>query len=244
MDLKKNLSVERKWVFFFGLGLVVLFSILIGLLNIGVIYLFGLPFIGLIVGIILIWISRVGLRVKATVSLLPILLIILSFFLFLFLMRAEPEVFLIPLHYQGEIVIFYDEPCGRAVRYENGRRIYEFPNSGILISQFEKNSGHLNRNFFLVDESRSRIEIPQFRWQNFETEKKEIPNESFTEDTVGTFWSYGSETYHLSRNSLAFIIASYRHFERDQKDRWQESKMFTEKAGELLKRCREDFELF
>jgi hypothetical protein len=88
-------------------------------------------------------------------------------------------------------------------------------------------------------------EIPQFLRQNFQTEKNEwndshsTPVKEFTEDIVGAFWGYGTETYLFSQNSFSHIISDFRHFERDAKESWLDRKRFTETAVKLLKECRD-----
>ena len=76
-------------------------------------------------------------------------------------------MFLIPQNVRGEIVVFYDESCGQEAVYENGSRIYKVPESGILITKFKENPGHLNRKFYSVDADGNRTKIYEFHWQNF-----------------------------------------------------------------------------
>jgi hypothetical protein len=239
-----QLPKERKGTFIVGLAFTVIFSLLIGFLHVGVLYLFGTPFLGLGVGILLIWLSRIGRESKLLFSLLPFALIIVSFFLFLYIRTAEGETFLIPANYRGEIVVFYDEPCGEPPIYEGGRRLYALSPEGVLITQATKNDGYLNRRFYLVREDEHRDAIPQFGWQDFDTEKKEwgtynrATAEELTKETVGVFRTYGRETYYTSRNSIGYIVSDYRWFDRDQKKTSLESKRFSEKAAEMLEKCR------
>lgn len=243
--MAENSAKTRNWVFITGLFLTVISSVVIGVFNIGVLYLFGIPILTMALGVVFVWIARISAKVKIFVTLSPILVIPLSFYTAYQLGKAEPETFLVPNIYRGEIVVFYDEPCGREPKKENGRRIYEISNKGVLITKFKKNQGILDQEFFLVEDEQNRIEIPYFRRQNFETEKKEWttfqkgPNEEFTRETVGAFFAYGRETYFLSGNSLGYIISNYHYFERDEKERWREGKHFAEVAGKLLKECRE-----
>lgn len=65
------------------------------------------------------------------------------------------------------------------------------------------------------------------------------PVESFSKDTVGAFWAYGSETYFVSRNSIGYRIWSYNDLERDSKVTWNESKQFAENAKLELHSCLE-----
>jgi hypothetical protein len=240
-----QLPKERKGTFIFGLALTIIFSLLIGFLHVGALYLLGTPFLGLGVGVLLIWISRVRQESKLLISLLPLPLIIGSFFLFLYIRTAEGETFLIPADHRGEIVVFYGEPCGEPPRYENGRRLYALSPEGILITQATKNDGYLNRKFYQVPDEGYREEIPQFRRQDFDTEKKEwgtytwVANKELTKENVGVFWAYGTKTYLTSRNSISYIVSDYHFWERDPKIRSLEGERFAERAEILLKSCRE-----
>lgn len=235
---------KRKWIFVTGAILVVFFSAVIGFIHIGVLYLFGIPILGLLVGILLIWTGKANVKTKILASVVPIPLIIAMFFLSFYLNKAEAETFLIPGRYRGEIVVFYDETCGQDTLIEKGRRIYQLSKDGVLITKFKKNRGYLDQKFYLVDENENRTEIPNFLRQTFETEKKEwadfhsTPVEEFTKETVGAFHSYGAETYLFSPKSFGFIISDYRYFDMDSKDISLERKQFTETAVKLLKECR------
>ncbi|MDM7922266.1 MAG: hypothetical protein QUS14_08185 [Pyrinomonadaceae bacterium] len=240
-----SLPEKRKGVFIVGLTLTVVFSILIGLLHFGVLYLFGVPFLGIFAGIVLIWYSQISRAAKFFISVLPLPLIISSFFLFLYLRTAEGEDFVVPAAYQGEIVVFYNEPCGTPVHYERGRRIYEIPNEGVLITQGLKNEGYHDRKFYIRQSDGILDEIPIFGRQDFETEKKEwgtytrATQPELTLDTVGAFWSHGRETYFLSRDSIGYTVSTYREFSRDAKERAFEQKEFTGRAEALLIKCRQ-----
>ncbi len=235
----------KRWLFNIGVILIVLSSIVIGVYNFGVLYLFGIPILTLILGILFVWLERRRFKAKIAVTLLPLLIIPASFFIAYQLSKAEPETFLIPSDLRGEIVVFYDEPCGQETKREAGRRIYEISNEGVLITKFKENRGFLDLKFYLVDESGNRTEIPYFHRQKFETEQREwnisrsSPVSEFTRESVGVFLAYGTETYSLSRNSLGYIISDYHYFERDEKERWLEGKHFAKTAGKLLSDCRD-----
>jgi len=239
---------KRSWVFKTGVILTVFWSVIIGIFNIGVFYLFGIPILGLLLGIIFVWIAKVNIKKKILLTILPIPIILLSFFLIFEITKAEPETFLIPKDLRGEIVVFYDEPCGQQPGYENGRRIYKIPDSGVLITNFKKNRGHLDQNFYLVDENENKNEIPRFHWQSFDSEQRNwyhfhsTPVTELTKDTVGAFWSYGSDTYGLSKNSFSYIISTFKYYEEDQKEQWLERKQFTKMTEKLLKECRQSYQ--
>ena len=240
----QNLAKTQK-SFITGAVLCVLSSIVIGVFNVGVLYLFGIPILTFLAGLVLVWFSKIQFGAKVAATLIPIPVAILSFFVAFQINKAEPETFLIPQDFRGEIVVFYDEPCGKLPVHRNGRRVYEISSDGVIITQFKKNDGYLDRNFCFSDSERSETEIPYFHRQDFETERMEwssshsSPLEDFTKETIGAFWN-SSETYMASRNSLSFMITNFGYYGRDQKDVWFERKEFAKKAVQLLKQCRED----
>lgn len=234
----------RKRLFIVGLVITVLFSVIVGLLNVGILFWLGIPALPLITGILMIWFSKTPVIWRIGVTLLSILIISASFMISLQIRKAEPETFLIPDGFRGEFVIFYDEPCGSPPKYVDGRRIYEIPESGVLVTAFDKNKGYLDRKFFFVTNEGTMREFPEFHRQNYETERKEwhlyqrTPAEDFTRETVGAFSSYGSTLVFESRNLFGYIVADYRRFEEPEKDRFEQRKQFEQNAKRLLKLCR------
>ncbi|MDP4255061.1 MAG: hypothetical protein Q8938_13715, partial [Bacteroidota bacterium] len=49
--------------------------------------------------------------------------------------KSEPETYLIPKGFQGRATIIFNQKLGVPSKYENGRRVYEMPLNGILLSQ-------------------------------------------------------------------------------------------------------------
>jgi hypothetical protein len=241
-----KLPEAKRRAFVIGVVLTMVFSILIGVLGVGVLYVWGIPVLGLFAGLILIWLSGASIRTKVILSLVPWPIIVGVFVFFIFINAAEAETFLIPGDYRGEIVVFYDEPCGQPPEFRDGRRLYRLSADGVLITQHSKNRGYFNRRFFSADGDIGLREIPQFGRQNFETEKEEwgkytlrATKEELTKETVGVFWAYGSETYFASKNSITYIVSDYKTFEQnDQKSKRLERMRFTEKAVDLLRNCR------
>ena len=50
---------------------------------------------------------------------------------------VEGEIHLIPKGYEGPVIIAFDEQNGMPEKYENGSRVYEIPNDGVLRTQFK-----------------------------------------------------------------------------------------------------------
>ena len=55
--------------------------------------------------------------------------------------RADPEKHLIPKGFAGPVIIIYDQKDGNPEKYNDGFRIYEIPENGILRTQFKHPSG-------------------------------------------------------------------------------------------------------
>ena len=243
-EMTEKILQKRDWKFTIGIILTIFWSVVIGFLHIGVIYLFGIPLVGLVLGFIFIWISKKSIKKKTLWTTLCIPIIVATFFVSYKIGKAEPESFLIPQNYRGQIVVFYNEKCGQEPVYENGRRIYNIPESGILITKIKENRGYLDRKFYLLDENGNRSEILEFHWQSFETEKENwkhfnsSPIEEFTKDSVGAAWAYGTETYFLSKNSISYMIINHHYYEKPEKERFLENRQFTKNAESLLKECR------
>lgn len=230
--------------FVIGLATIIAASVIVGLLGIGVLYLFGVPFLLLVPGLFLVWRSDRPVVVKALTSLLPFPIVSGTFLLSIWLNTGPPELYRLPYDFRGEFVVYFDEPCGIDPVYEASTLIYAIPPSGILITRSKMPSGYLNHRFERVDPNGVAIAIPEFRRQDFDTEQKEwsrfqsMPAEDFSKDTVGVFWSYGSETHRVSARSRSWRVLSYRDFEKDPKEQWLESKRLAEEAEATLRNCR------
>jgi hypothetical protein len=227
------------WKLKTGVVLVTLFSIITGFLNVGVLYLFGLPLFGILLGIIFIWIAETELKTKIVWTILPLPLILSVFFFVYQLDKAEPETFLIPQNFRGKIVIFYEEKCGQEPVYEHGRRIYKLPENGILITNFKKTRGILDQEFYFVDETGNRIPIPKrdVRDFNFNGRLSKTGNEP-SRDEIAAFYSLAILPTILSGKYQTFVVSSYKFFEKDEKESWNEIKNFSEKSKNLLEECR------
>ncbi len=50
--------------------------------------------------------------------------------------KYESVIYSIPSNYEGNVLIIFDQKSGVPPLYENGRRVYEIPSSGVLRTQF------------------------------------------------------------------------------------------------------------
>lgn len=245
MTLPEQTKYDDKLVI--GTVVIVLFSVVVGFLNFGIVYLFGVPLIGLVVGLIVLWISksRIIYRLIVTFSILPI--VIASFFIWRTMNLARPEIFLLPDGFRGEFVIFFEEKCGVDEMRNGTDRVYEIPASGVLILNADRNRGLLNRRFFFVEEDGRRVEFPEFGRQKFETEleewdwygKRSSIEPTLTRQTVGAFWAYGSDTAVISNRSAGYIIADYDTWEALPKNNTGMRRDLANRAKVLMNECRE-----
>lgn len=68
--------------------------------------------------------------------------------------QCEKEIYLLPEGFRGEMIVYFDQPDGQEVSYENSARVYSIPPSGYLKTQFPKNGGCMNNNrihFYYLD---------------------------------------------------------------------------------------------
>ncbi len=69
------------------------------------------------------------------------ILLLMIWIMFLGCNNGDKEVIILPKNYRGYVVIIYNQKAGVQAKYENGKRIYEIPSSGILKTQFDGNYG-------------------------------------------------------------------------------------------------------
>ncbi len=218
-----------------GIVIVVFSSLAIGFLNFSVFYLLGIPLIPLLVGIILIWSSRAGLRYKLICTALPIPLVVLGFLSFIqILPKGEPETFLIHDSFRGQFEVIFDEKCGTAIDYENRRRVYKIPESGIAIVSGSRTMGVMDREFLLVDSVGNRNEIPVFHWSDYSREIEDwqwlLSFEKPNRETVGIHWAY--------QIGFSFFVSNYNEFDINKEQKEERSKEFRRLRDEALKTCR------
>lgn len=78
---------------------------------------------------------------------------------------CEKEIYLLPDGFRGKMIVFFDQPDGKEIQYEDGVRLYPIPTSGFLKSQFPRNGGCMNDdriNFFYVDSLGTRKPLDYF----------------------------------------------------------------------------------
>lgn len=79
--------------------------------------------------------------------------------------KCEKEIYLVPKGFHGPIIVYFDQPDGQKVQYEDSIRVYDIPASGFLKTQFPKNGGCMNNNrihFYYVDSLGTREPLDYF----------------------------------------------------------------------------------
>jgi hypothetical protein len=141
--------------------------------------------------------------------------------------KAEPETYLIPSAFKGKVNIIFNQngipvkyknesesdivytpQMGIPVKYENGRRIYEIPSDGLLLTQFKDNYGVIDRQYYSVDSEGKRIPLEIFKYEyGSDGTIKWIVKDKNTKGVFldGTSVSYGN----MNIPAQEFIISSY-----------------------------------
>lgn len=130
---------------------------------------------------------------------------------------AEPETYLIPQGFTGRVNIVFNREDGVSAKYEDGRRVYQIPASGILLTQFKDEYGLVDALYFYVDSIGKRKPLPIYRHDyNPDGSIKWIIKDS-TE--VGVFLSGTSGQYNNKNNTKSvkwqeFAVFSYKSFQK------------------------------
>jgi hypothetical protein len=126
--------------------------------------------------------------------------------------KAEPETYLIPSDFTGRVEILFNQNGvsieykneyghdlytwnGKPSRYEDGRRVYEIPPDGILLTQFKNNDGFIDRRYFLVDANSNRTLLKIFELDHFKRDSTRWVVKDVNEKGIfgdGTCGSYGN----------------------------------------------------
>jgi hypothetical protein len=144
-----------------------------------------------------------------TIILISLLVLIVGFVYIVFnYPKAEPEIFLIPEKYVGEVIVVFDRKDGETVEFENDKRIYRIPQSGILFTKFEYNPGVINQEYYFVDSLGKRHEIEYRPFMDGRDKYKHQPDRIGIHRLPVEF--YGTDSCRLKTDQL--IVSSHRQF--------------------------------
>src|ERR1700710_258694 len=77
----------------------------------------------------------------------------------------EPEDYLIPENFTGRVTVIFNQKEGMPIKYENGRRVYEIPANGILLTQFKAEYGIINHHYFYFDSTGKKTGLPIYEYE-------------------------------------------------------------------------------
>ncbi|HYM92580.1 MAG TPA: hypothetical protein VET23_00435 [Chitinophagaceae bacterium] len=127
--------------------------------------------------------------------------------------NPEPETYLIPQGFTGRVNVIFNRKDGAPPKYEDGRRIYEIPSNGILLTQFKDEYGFVDHRYYYVDSNGKRtiLKIYQHDYNKDGTVKWKVkdPNEIgiFSDGTTG---QYGNTGEPKSVKWQEFFVSSYK----------------------------------
>ncbi len=97
---------------------------------------------------------------------------VLFFYLFILLFfslhgcgYSDSADFQIPKNYCGRIAVVFNQTMGQKPKFVNGRRIYEIPENGILLTQFVYKPGFVDYHYFLIDDNGNRVLLPTYEYE-------------------------------------------------------------------------------
>lgn len=91
--------------------------------------------------------------------------ILLAIFVLASCRNPEPADFLIPKGYAGRVAVVFEQKHGEKPKYANGRRIYEIPTTGILLTQFKAEFGFIDYRYFIVDSNGKQMSLPIYEYE-------------------------------------------------------------------------------
>ena len=153
--------------------------------------------------------------------------------------RPAKETILIPDSFEGEFRIIYSEKCGLNPKLENGRRVLEIPQNGILIIQPELEAGIIDRQYYILDSDFNRTKINQLG--DYEERKTKAPG--VLTGGSGTLGGAMPDGGLSSESPLAIHFADFTLFNTDtttidERERYKLHQRFDSITTELVKECR------
>jgi hypothetical protein len=148
---------------------------------------------------------------KSSIPFLLILLILAS------CQNPEPADFLIPKGYTGRVAVVFEQKQGEKPKYLNGRRIYDIPANGILLTQFKAEFGFIDYRYFLIDSNGRQTALPIYQYEHnkdgtvkYLVQEKEKPG-IFGHGTTIAFTQPGNDPNHLVFNQpgLEFFVSTF-----------------------------------
>ena len=107
-----------------------------------------------------------------------------------------PETFLLPQNFKGYFYIVYNQTNGQDKMFEQNRRLYSIPTTGILFTKFKADwgsikfeNGIINQQFYFVDNIRMRVKIKVLDTGDFNNQATTYPKkELYSRDSIAAFF--------------------------------------------------------
>ncbi len=150
---------------------------------------------------------------------LTLIVVVIGLYLFSFvssyLTRPEKETYLIPEGYKGTVLVIFNQPNGEKPEYEDGRRIYRIPQSGVLFTQLKDEQGIINQEYFYISPNGQRRKLGVLDTRDFNeewtTEKNphEPPRDSLAVFNPGTMGTMGGSDDKNNKVFLQLSVGTY-----------------------------------
>ncbi len=153
---------------------------------------------------------------------LTLIVVVVGMYLFSFassyFTRPEKETYLIPEGYKGNVLVIFNQSDGEKPEYEDGRRIYRIPQTGVLFTQFKDEQGIINQEYYYISPNGQRRKLGVLDTRDFNeewtTEKNphEPPRDSlavFNPGTMGTMGGMGGSDDNNSKVFLGLSVGTY-----------------------------------
>lgn len=150
---------------------------------------------------------------------LTLIVVVIGMYLFSFassyLTRPEKETYLIPEGYKGTVLVIFNQPDGEKPEYEDGRRIYRIPQTGILFTQLKDEQGLIDQEYFYISPNGQRRKLGVLDTRDFNeewtTEKNphEPPRDSLAIFNPGTMGTMGNSDDKNSKVFLELSVGTY-----------------------------------
>ena len=79
--------------------------------------------------------------------------------------HSQAETYLIPEGFKGRVNVIFNQSKGESPTYENGRRVYQIPVNGILVTQFKDEYGIVDHQYYYVDGNGNKKPLRIFRYE-------------------------------------------------------------------------------
>lgn len=151
----------------------------------------------------------------------PMILIVVVIGMYLFsfagsyLTRPEKETYLIPEGYVGTVLVIFNQPDGEKSEYEDGRRIYRIPETGVLFTQLKDEQGIINQEYYYVSPDGQRRKLGVLDTRDFNEEwttvknSHEPPRDSLAVFNPGTMGTMGGSDDKNNKVFLQLSVGTY-----------------------------------